>query len=60
MEYALEAICACTTSSRSIPKWLAISVAVGARPNCWDNSSRAFFSCELSSLSLRGTFTDQP
>ena len=53
MEYALEATCACATSSRSIPKWLATSVAVGARPNCWANSSCAFFSCALSSLSLR-------
>ena len=60
VEYALDAICACTTSSRSIPKWMAISVAVGARPNCWDNSSRDLFSCTTSSLSLRGTFTDHP
>ena len=33
VEWAVEAIWACTTSSRSIPNGLAISLAVGARPN---------------------------
>ena len=44
---------------RSMPRCSAISVAVGARPNCWDSSARALTSCLLKVFEAAG-HVDRP